>query len=56
MITREQMKMMKDNFPGVNDPNMLEDYISEVLDVMQATCEDYNLKCKFDDEKSLCRS
>jgi len=50
MITREQMKMMKDNFPGVNDPNMLEDYISEVLDIMQATCQDYKLKCDFDDE------
>ena len=50
MITFEQIRKLRDSFPGINDVNRLEEYISEVLDVMQVTCQDYKLKCDFDDE------
>src|SRR3989344_7248673 len=50
MITFEQMKHLRDSFPGINDANKLEEYISGVLDVMQAACQDERLKCDFDDE------
>ena len=50
MITFEQIKKMRNSFPGINDPRRLEEYISEVLDIMQVACQDERLNCDFDDE------